>query len=76
VAFFDEEGKALSRPDANGTLGIGSLDVPLVRTETRDVFFNIEGQRLLDTPAAVRMPYARLIGERLFVTADESKKSW
>ena len=60
----------------NGTSGIGSLDVPLVRTQTRDVFFNLDGQQLLDIPAAERMPYARLIGERLFVTTDESMKSW
>lgn len=72
AAFFDEAGKALSRREVNGTLGIGSLDVPLVRTETRDVFFNLEGQQLLDIPLAERMPYARLIGTRLFITADES----
>ncbi len=76
VAFFDEAGKASSRPDVNGTSGIGSLDVPLVRTQTRDVFFNLDGQQLLDIPAAERMPYARLIGERLFVATDESMKSW
>jgi hypothetical protein len=76
VAFFDDAGRSSRRPDLNGTLGIGSLDVPLVRTETRDVFFNLEGQQLLDIPAAERMPYARLIGKRLFVTTDASVKSW
>jgi hypothetical protein len=76
VAFIDDAGRASRRPDLNGTLGIGSLDVPLVRTETRDVFFNLEGQQLLDIPAAERMPYARLIGKRLFVTTDASVKSW
>jgi hypothetical protein len=76
VAFFDTFGKELSRPELVGTLRIGSLDVPMVETESNDVVVTLDGRQLLELPKSVLMPYARLIGTKLFVTTDEEHGSW
>lgn len=76
VAFFDNSGKLLSRPEIAGTLVTGSLDVPMVETESKDVVVTLSGRTLLEIPKSELMPYARLIGTKLFVTSDESHRNW
>lgn len=76
LGFFDDSGQLLSHPDLVGTLRIGSLDLPMVETESTDVVLNIEGRQLLQIPKSPLMPYARRIGSTLFVTTDELQRSW
>jgi hypothetical protein len=76
VAFFDDAGKVLSHPDLVGTFRIGSLDLPMMETESTDIVVTIDGRQLLQIPKSTLMPYARLIGSTLFVTTDEGQRSW
>lgn len=77
VAFFDDSGRELSRPDLEGVLLTGSRDVPIVRTATADVVMTLDGRKLVELPAIVPMRSSRVIGERLFVSsvADDTA-SW
>lgn len=76
VAFFDDSGKELGRPDVAGTLRTGSLDLPMVETASDDVVYSLRARKLVEMPASVRNPSARLIGPRLFVSSDESQRWW
>jgi hypothetical protein len=76
VAFFDDSGKLLSRPDLVGTLRIGALDLPMIETESTDTVVTIEGRHLLEIPKSTLTPYSRLIGSTLFVTTDERQRNW
>lgn len=76
VAFFDNSGKELSQPESPGSLRIGPFDVPMVETESKDVIFTLDGRKLLELPKSERMPYARLIGTKLFITTDKSQRIW
>jgi hypothetical protein len=75
VAFFDDAGRPLSKPELTGTLRTGSPDVPMVGTDSTDVVLNLDGRQLLELPASRLMPYARLIGTKLVITTDDSKTS-
>lgn len=76
VIFFDESGRAVRRPNVIGQLGSRSPDLPLVQTSTRDMFFTVDGELLLDLSNGPVSPEARLIGERLFVSTDVEHKIW
>jgi hypothetical protein len=76
VAFFDNSGKQLSRQEIVGKLLTGSLDVPMTETESSDFVLTLDGRKLLEIPRAERMTYARLIGTKLFITADQSQHNW
>lgn len=76
VAFFDVSGKPLGHPELVGTLRIGSLDLPMVETESTDVVTTLAGRKVLEIPKSTLAPSARLIRTRLLITADESKAHW
>jgi len=76
VAFFDNSGKLLSHPSFQGDLRTGSLDLPMMETNSVDVVLTLDGRKLIELPKAPLMPYARLIGARLFLTSDEKQKTW
>jgi hypothetical protein len=77
VAFFDESGKTLSRPDFKGTILDGSREIPMVQTPSADMVLTLEGRKLLELPKSTAMPYTRPIGERLFIeTGGERESSW
>jgi hypothetical protein len=77
VAFFDESGKTLSRPDFKATILDGSREIPMVQTPTADVVLTLEGRKLVELPKSTAMPYTRPIGERLFIeTGGERESSW
>ncbi|MBU9763220.1 hypothetical protein FR943_05090 [Mycobacterium sp. TNTM28] len=76
VAFFDDTGKKLSAPDSRGTLETRSVDLPLVRSASKDIVLTLAGQQLLELPPSLTSPDARLIGSRFFVAADKEHRSW
>jgi hypothetical protein len=75
VGFFDNSGKRLSRLESSGRLEDKSLDVPILRTASKDVVLTLDSRKLLEIP---RVPVngARLIGTKLFVTEDERQAHW
>jgi hypothetical protein len=77
VAFFDDSGKSLSRPDSKEILLTGSRDIPMVQSPSTDTVVTLDGRKLLEFPKSTAMPSTRLIGERLFIDAGgEREKSW
>lgn len=77
VAFFDDSGKSLSRPNSKGILLTGSRDIPIVQSPSADTVMTLDGRGLLELPKSTAMPFTRLIGERLLVdTGGEREKSW
>jgi hypothetical protein len=76
VAFFDDFGRELSRPNFKGTLRTGSRDLPMVQTPSNDVVLTLDGRTLLELPKSTLMPYARLIEERLVIASDDEQRSW
>ncbi len=76
VAFFDNSGARLSRPELTGTLRTGSLDVPMIETESKDIVMTLEGRQLVEIPKSELTPYARRIGARLFIASDEQQRDW
>lgn len=76
VAFFDDSGQKLSEPESGGTLETRSLDVPMVGADMNDRVFTLGGRQLLRIPPSIPMPWARLIGSRLFVANDSGNELW
>lgn len=76
VAFFDDRGQKLSEPTSNGTLEIGSLDLPMVRTKSSRVVLTLDGQQILQLPVSFPAAEARLIGSRLYVSVDPDHQEW
>jgi hypothetical protein len=77
VAFFDDSGRELSRPNFKATILTGSRGIPMVQTPSADVVLTLEGRKLLELPKSTAMPYTRPIGERLFIeTGGERESSW
>jgi hypothetical protein len=76
VSFFDNSGRVLSRPELNGTLLTGSLDVPMIETESKDVVMALDGRNLLEVPKSELTPYVRRIGTKLFIATDERQNRW
>jgi hypothetical protein len=76
VAFFDDSGRELSRPDFKGTLLTGSRDVPMVQTSSNDLVLTLDGRTLLELPKSTAMPDVRRIGERLFIANEGQQRSW
>jgi hypothetical protein len=62
VAFFDDSGRELSRPNFKGTLLTGSRDLPMVQTSSNDLVLTLDGRTLLELPKSTAMPYTRPIG--------------
>ena len=77
VAFFDDSGRELSRPNFKGTLLTGSRDLPMVQTSSNDLVLTLDGRTLLELPKSTAMPYTRPIGEKLFIEiGGERERSW
>lgn len=76
VVLFDNAGKELSRPAAANGLLIGSLDVPMVETESNDHVYTLDGRPLTEMAERVLMPHAHLIGTKLLVSTDEPRRMW
>jgi hypothetical protein len=76
VAFFNDSGRELSRPNFKGTLLTGSRDVPMVQTSSNDLVLTLDGRTLLELPKSTAMPDIRRIGERLFVANEGQQRSW
>jgi hypothetical protein len=75
VAFFDDAGAPLSRPDVKGALLDGSLDIPIAKTQSQDVVLTLGGRKLLELATTPGLS-ARLVGQRLLVSAGERETSW
>jgi hypothetical protein len=76
VAFFDDSGQELSRPNFKSALLPGSHDVPMVRTSSNDLVLTLDGRTLLELPKSTAMPNVRRIGERLFIANGGQQRSW
>jgi hypothetical protein len=75
VAFFDDAGALLSRPDLKGNLLVGSLDIPMMTTPSQDVVLTLSGRKLLELATTPGLD-ARLIGQRLFIAAGGDDRTW
>jgi hypothetical protein len=76
VAFFNDSGRELSRPNFKGNLLAGSRDVPMVRTPSNDLVLTLDGRTLLELPKSTAMPDVRRIAERLFIANEGQQRSW
>lgn len=75
VAFFDSTGKKLSELEPDGTLEVGSPDLPMILTPRHEIVTTINGEQLLQLSRTFPSSEARLIGPRLFVSS-ESDGRW
>ncbi len=76
VAFFDNTGKKLGEPEADGKLESRSVDLPIVGSKSNDRVFTIDGRELLELPRSTAPPHARLIGSRFYIAADADHRVW
>lgn len=76
VALFDDSGKELFEVAEQATLETGSTDVPMVKTDSGRRVFTLDGRQLLALPSSVLRSEVRLIGSRLFVSADPDHREW
>lgn len=76
VAFFDNTGKKLGEPEADGKLETRSVDLPIVGSKSNDRVFTIDGQELLELPRSTAPPHARLIGSRFYIATDADHRVW
>lgn len=74
VAFFDDTGSQLSEFQSDGTLEIGSPDLPIILTPRHERVTTLDGQQLLELPRTYPSSTARLIGTRFFISSDSTSK--
>lgn len=76
VAFFDDGGSKLSEPTLDGTLDIGSPDLPTVRTTSKRLVLTLDGRTLLELPLSLPAVEGRLIGSNFYLAADGEGHLW
>lgn len=76
IAFFDNEGRRLSRFEGAAQLLSGSEVMPQAQTDAEDKVFSVAGKPLLQLPKSKLLPYTRLAGTILLVSTDEDRRLW
>lgn len=72
VAFFDDTGKKLREFESDGTIEVGSPDLPVVLTSRQEFVTTVDGAELLELPRTLPSSEARLIGSRFFISTDSA----